>query len=170
MESSPNPDLVLALKANLAVMNSADAQIENVLEKAVQDRVKLRPQFRFLKTVPGIGPILALTIMLETGEIKDLPVSAITRRTAAVWESENEQNGKRKEAAIPKTATSISARRLRRPPILRSALIRESKASIRKRNPRAMRLWLSKRLRTSLSGLLLHYQDQVPFDITKAFA
>jgi hypothetical protein len=28
----PNPDLVLALKANLAVMNSADAQIE-ILEK-----------------------------------------------------------------------------------------------------------------------------------------
>src|ERR671931_2135900 len=65
----PNPDLVLALKANLAVMNSADAQID-ILEKAVQDRVKLRPQFRFLKTVPGIGPILALTIMLETGEIE----------------------------------------------------------------------------------------------------
>src|ERR671925_2396069 len=34
----PDPDLVLALKANLAVMKSADAQIE-VLEKAVQDRV-----------------------------------------------------------------------------------------------------------------------------------
>ena len=34
----PNPDLVLALKANLVVMNSADAQIE-ILEKAVQDRV-----------------------------------------------------------------------------------------------------------------------------------
>ena len=43
-----SPPLVLALKANLAVMNSADAQIE-IREKAVQDRVKLRPQFRFLK-------------------------------------------------------------------------------------------------------------------------
>ena len=43
----PNPDQVLALKANLAVMNSADAQIE-ILEKTVQERVKLRPQFRFL--------------------------------------------------------------------------------------------------------------------------
>src|SRR5216117_894341 len=31
----PNPDLVLALKANLAVMNSADAQIE-ILEKTVR--------------------------------------------------------------------------------------------------------------------------------------
>jgi hypothetical protein len=54
----PHPDHVLALKANLAVINSADAQIE-ILEKAVKDRVKLRPQFRFLKTVPGIGSTLA---------------------------------------------------------------------------------------------------------------
>ena len=44
----PNSDLVLALKANLAVMNSADGQIE-ILEKAVQDRVKLRPQFKVSK-------------------------------------------------------------------------------------------------------------------------
>ena len=44
----PNPDLVLALKANLAVMNSADAQIE-ILEKAVQDRVKLRPAVQVSK-------------------------------------------------------------------------------------------------------------------------
>src|SRR5688500_9198872 len=68
-ELLPKRDLALAVKANLSVMNSADAQIE-ILEKAVQERVKLRPQFRFLKTVPGIGPILALTIMLETGEIE----------------------------------------------------------------------------------------------------
>ena len=65
----PNPDLALAVKANLAVMNSADEQIE-ILEKAVQDRIKLRPEFSFLKTVPGIGQILALTIMLETGDIE----------------------------------------------------------------------------------------------------
>jgi transposase len=67
-ELLPNGDLALAVKANLSVMGSADEQIE-ILEKTVQARVKLRPQFRFLKTVPGIGPILALTIMLETGEI-----------------------------------------------------------------------------------------------------
>src|SRR5439155_20983024 len=33
----PNPDQVVALKANLAVMNSADAQIA-ILETTVQDR------------------------------------------------------------------------------------------------------------------------------------
>ena len=63
------PDLALAVKANLSVMSSADEQVE-VLEQTVSQRVKLRPQFSFLKTVPGIGEILALTIMLETGHIQ----------------------------------------------------------------------------------------------------
>ena len=62
-------DLALAVKANLSVMRSANEQTE-LLERAVTERVKLKPQFRYLKTVPGIGPILALTIMLETGDIR----------------------------------------------------------------------------------------------------
>ena len=144
----PNPDHVLALKANLAVMKSADTQIE-ILEKAVQDRVKLRPQFGFLKTVPGIGPILALTIMLETGEIERFACVGNYASYCRCVGSQKISNGKRKESAIPKTATSIWRGRLSRPPTLRSGLIRRSKASIRKRNLRAMGLWQSKRWRTS---------------------
>jgi transposase len=67
-ELLPDGDLALAVKANLSVMSSADEQVE-LLEQTVTQRVKLRPQFSFLKTVPGIGEILALTIMLETGDI-----------------------------------------------------------------------------------------------------
>ena len=68
-ELLPNGDLALAVKANLSVMSSADEQVQ-ILEQIVTQRVKLRPQFSFLKTVPGIGQILALTIMLETGDIR----------------------------------------------------------------------------------------------------
>ena len=58
-ELVPNGDLALAVKANLSVMCSADEQTE-ILERTVTERVRLRPEFRFLKTVPGIGQILAL--------------------------------------------------------------------------------------------------------------
>ena len=61
-------DLALAIKDNLLVLRSADQQVQ-ILEQRVTERMELRPQFRFLKTVSGIGEILALTIMLETGEI-----------------------------------------------------------------------------------------------------
>jgi len=71
-ELLPNSDLALAVKANLAVLMSADEQVK-LLEQTVLQRVQLRSQFRFLKTAPGIGEILALTIMLETGEIGRFP-------------------------------------------------------------------------------------------------
>src|SRR3989304_4357523 len=68
----PDGDLALAVKANLAVMLSAAEQVE-LREQTIVQRVQLRSQFRFLKTVPGIGEILALTIMLETGDIRRFP-------------------------------------------------------------------------------------------------
>jgi hypothetical protein len=56
----PDADLSLAVKATWSVMCSADEQVER-LEQRVTERVKLRAQFSFLKTVPRIGQILALS-------------------------------------------------------------------------------------------------------------
>jgi transposase len=38
-------------------------------EKKVLEHVQLRPAYERLQTLPGVGPILALTILLETGDI-----------------------------------------------------------------------------------------------------
>ena len=40
------------------------------MEKSVEGRVKLQPEYERLMTVPGIGRILTMAIMLETGPIK----------------------------------------------------------------------------------------------------
>ena len=40
------------------------------IEKAVKKQVRLKKEFEYLLTVPGIGDILALTIMLEVGDIR----------------------------------------------------------------------------------------------------
>jgi len=65
----PEADLALAVKSNVAVMQCLQQQIE-LLEKTIEARVRLREAYRGLLTVDGIGKILALTIMLETGDIK----------------------------------------------------------------------------------------------------
>lgn len=62
-------DVALAMGASLAVMGTLAEQIA-VIEKAILARVRLAPEFRSLLTVPGIGKILGLTIMLETGDVK----------------------------------------------------------------------------------------------------
>jgi len=60
--------LVLTAKSNISVIQFLTQKIK-VIEKAVKSQVKLRKEFQLLKSIPGIGDILALTIMLEVGEI-----------------------------------------------------------------------------------------------------
>jgi hypothetical protein len=64
----PDADRALAVTSTLAVMPCLADQIP-LLERTVKERVKLRPAFRQLLTVSGMGDILALTIRLETGDI-----------------------------------------------------------------------------------------------------
>ena len=60
--------LVLSAQANLDSINFLKQKIQG-LEKAIRKKVRIDKAFHNLKTVPGIGDILALTIMLEVGDI-----------------------------------------------------------------------------------------------------
>jgi transposase len=64
----PDAQLALAVKGSLAVMPTV-AGVIALLEKAAKARARLRSAFKPLLTVSGIGDILGLTIMLETGAI-----------------------------------------------------------------------------------------------------
>jgi len=60
--------IVLSAQANLDTIVFLKQQIQR-LEKTIQNKVKLNKAFQQLMTVPGIGLILAMTIMLEVGDI-----------------------------------------------------------------------------------------------------
>lgn len=62
-------DRMLALTSNLAVLRCLDEQIQT-LERTVLARAKLKPGFAPLLSVPGIGNILGMTIMLEVGTVE----------------------------------------------------------------------------------------------------
>jgi transposase len=64
--------IVLSAQANLDTIVFLKQQIRQ-LEKAIQKKVKLSKAFQQLMTVPGIGLILAMTIMLEVGDIGRFP-------------------------------------------------------------------------------------------------
>jgi len=56
-------------RANLETVQFLTGQIRRI-EKAIVQQIKPQPGFELLRTVPGIGPILAMTIMLEAGDIR----------------------------------------------------------------------------------------------------
>jgi transposase len=58
--------------------------------------VKLRKEFDLLQTIPGIGKILSLTIMLEVGDIKRFPGVGNYSSYCRCVRSERISNGKKK--------------------------------------------------------------------------
>ena len=64
-----DPQLGLTARFQVETIGFLTQQIR-AIEKAVLPQVKLRPEFEILLTIPGIGQILALTIMLEVGDIR----------------------------------------------------------------------------------------------------
>lgn len=63
-----NEDVATAVKCNLRACKYLSEEI-STLEKIILAKVSLREGYKNLLSVDGIGEILALTIMLETGEI-----------------------------------------------------------------------------------------------------
>jgi transposase len=63
-----DPHLALAITSSLAVVRGINEEIAGI-EKLILKDAKLRPEFELLKSIPGIGQTLALTIMYETGSI-----------------------------------------------------------------------------------------------------
>ena len=64
--------IVYSAQANLDTIVFLRQQIQR-LEKIIKKKVKLNKAFHQLLTVPGIGLILAMTIMLEVGDIGRFP-------------------------------------------------------------------------------------------------
>jgi transposase len=91
----PNECLSLAVKSNVAVMGCLQEQIVQ-LEEAARERIKLKPAFKPLLSVNGIGEILGLTIMLETGDIGRFPKVGNYASYCRCVGSERISNGKLK--------------------------------------------------------------------------
>jgi len=89
------PFLILAARNSIAAIRFLGERIKEI-EKAVKSHIKVKPEFKYLLTMPGIGDILGLTIMLEVGDISRFPkVSNYSSYCRAV-KSERLSNKKKK--------------------------------------------------------------------------
>jgi transposase len=64
--------VAVAVTSNLRILRCLESQIQ-CLERVVLRHMRSKPELNWLKTVPGIGDILALTILLETGTMARFP-------------------------------------------------------------------------------------------------
>ena len=163
-------DLALAVKANLSVMRSLESEIA-ILERVVKERIKLKAAYRHLLSVSGIGQTLALTIMLETGDIKRFPKVGNFVSYCRCVKSEKLSNGKRKGSGNVKNGNKY----------LSWAFVEAANFAIRF-EPLVARFYQRKKAKTHRVVALkavahklaraCYYvmRDEVPFDVDRAFA
>ncbi len=85
----------LAAQSHLTIYHALQTEIKR-LEQAVLDVARLKPEFEVLKTIKGVGPILSLTIMLETGDIHRFAQVGNYSSYCRCVKAERLSNGKRK--------------------------------------------------------------------------
>ena len=90
-------DLSLSGTISKETIDYLGRQIRKV-ENSILDRVRLREEYTKLLSIPGVGKILALTIMLETGTIKRFPkvgdFASYCRKVPSCWTSNGKKKGK----------------------------------------------------------------------------
>jgi transposase len=92
-----NGDLALRGVISKETIDFLTRKIRSI-ESIVEQKVKLKDEYGLLLTLPGIGKILALTIMLETGPISRFPkvgnYVSYCRKVNPKWTSNDKAKGK----------------------------------------------------------------------------
>lgn len=92
-----NEDLAMAGMVSKDTIDFLTKKIREI-ERMVEGKLKLRDSYRYLLTIPGIGRVLSLTIMLETGPISRFPgvgdYVSYCRKVSSKWTSNEKAKGK----------------------------------------------------------------------------
>jgi transposase len=167
---SGQEDLELSGSVSKETIDFLTRKIRHI-ENFVQAKVKLKEQFVYLNTICGIGKILSLTIMLETGSIDRFPTVgdyvSYCRKVPSTWTS----NGKTKGKGNKKNGNKYLA-----------WAFSEAAEFARRYDPDARAYYQRKAARTNFMvahSALAHklaraayyvMRDRVPFDPEKLFA
>ena len=161
--------LVLAGSNAIATIHFLSSKIRSI-EKAILQFMKIKPKFDSLLTMPGIGNILAMTIMLEVGDINRFSKAGNYASYCRCVKSEKLSNEKKKGAGNRKNGNKYLA----------WAYVEAANFAIRY-NPKAARFYDRKAARTNntvarkaLANKMAkasYYimRDQVAYDENKMF-
>lgn len=158
-----------ALMANLAVMRCLDSQVD-ALERSILAKARLREDYKALKTVSGIGEVLALTIALETGDVGRFDSPGNFASYARTVDSRRESNGKKKGEGNAKCGNKHLA----------WAFIEAAHFAVR--YDAAIKRWYQKKCANALAVVAIKavahklaracwhvMKDGKPFEVTRAF-
>ena len=163
------PDVSLAMESNRVIGQALQQQI-SVLEKRLEAQVKLQPGYQFIKTIPGIGQVLATTIMLETGTITRFAGVGNFSSYCRCVDSLRESNGKKKGEGNAKNGNKYLAWAFMEAANFALGYCPEAKRFYERKKSRTNRIVALKSVAHKLARACYHIlREQQPFDVKRCF-
>lgn len=171
IDQMPMPEEVaLAIKANVAVITTLSAQI-NLLEKRLQEKVGARVEYGLLTSVPGIGQVLATTILLETGPIERFAAVGNFASYARCVDSVRTSNGRKKGEGNTKNGNRYLAWAFVEAANFALRFCAEAKRFYERKKAKTNSVVAIKALAHKLARACFHIlKERKPFDVTRCFA
>jgi transposase len=163
-------DVALAVKANVSVIQTLSAQIE-LIERRLQERVKVRADYALLTSVPGIGRILATTILLETGPIDRFASVGHFASYARCVDSQRISNGRKKGEGNTKNGNKYLAWAFVEAAHFALRYCAEAKRFYERKKSKTNNVVAIKALAHKLARASFHVlKERQPFEMTRCFA
>ena len=162
-------DLAMAGRISKETIDFLTHQIDQI-ERRIDKQVRLKGAYRFLQTLPGVGKILALTIMLETGPISRFETVgdyvSYCRKVPSQWMS----NGKWKGSGNTKNGNRYLAWAYAEASDFARRYYPEPRAYYQRKRQQTNAVVAHSALSHKLARAAYYVmRDQVPFDSEKLF-
>ncbi len=167
---SDDANIVLALKSNIIVIRCLQTAIKEI-EVCVLNQIRLRQEFQQLLSVSGIGPILGLTIMLESGDMNRFAKVGNYASYCRCVKSERLSNGKKKGENNRKNGNKYLAWAFVEAANFAVRYNDKIKAFYQKKKAKTNGIIAIKAVAHKLARACYHIiKNRVPFEVNKAFA
>ena len=163
-------DRALAIQSNLAVLRCLDERVR-ILERTVLAQAKLKPAFQRLLSVDGIGSILGLTIMYEAGTMDRFAKVGQFASYGRCVGSSRWSNGKKKGEGNRKNGNKYLAWAFVEAAHFAARWNEQIRRYYERKKAKKNTAVAIKAVAHKLARACYHVlKDQVPFDVTRAFA
>jgi transposase len=159
-----------AMAANVAVIQTLNVQIDK-LEARLRSQLRPHADFALLTTTPGIGEILATTVMLETGTIERFAQVGNFASYARCVDSKRLSNGKKKGAGNVKNGNRYLAWAFVEAAHFARRYCPEAKRFYERKKAQTNNIVATKALAHKLARACYHMlKEKQPFDVKRCFA
>lgn len=164
------PDVALGVKANLAVIGTLNEQVAAVEAHLLQGAHR-HAEFELLKSVPGIGDVLATVILLETGDVARFAEVGNFVSYARCVDSARYSNGKKKGEGNRKNGNAYLVWAFVEAANFARRFSAEARRFFERKKAKTNNVIATKALAHKLARACYHVmKEKQPFDVTRCFA